>query len=151
MSSPDKDTLKTEVISTLSKVDATIQAIETKVWLNLPHQFLFQNCVRSTQVPCKYPDQRLRNTGTLKVPWPAFEVHRYPAQCLRYTGTLQVPLPVLGVYKCPNQWQGCAGTLTSIRGVQVPWPVSWVRRYPDQYQCVQVPLSYPTIPTLDRL
>jgi len=64
----------------------------------------------------------------------------YPDQCQRYAGTLtsvrgmQVPWPVSEVCKYPDQCQRYAGTLTSVRGMQVPWPVSGVCKYPDQCQ-----------------
>ena len=64
----------------------------------------------------------------------------YPDHCQRYAGTLttvrgmQVPWPVAEVCRYPDQCQRYAGTLPSARGMQVPWPVSEVCMYPDQCQ-----------------
>ena len=44
---------------------------------------------------------------------------------------LQVPWPVAGVCWYPDQYLGFAGTLTSNQGLQVPWQVTGVCRYPD--------------------
>jgi len=60
---------------------------------------------------------------------------------------MQVPWPVTGVCRYPDQWQGYAGTLTSVSGMQVPWPVSGVCRYPagtlTSVRGMQVPCRYP--------
>jgi len=63
------------------------------------------------------------HSRTRQVLWPVSGVCRYPNQV------------VPEVSRYPNQCQGYAGTLTSVRGVQVPYPYS-VRecRYPDRCQ-----------------
>jgi len=67
-------------------------------------------------------------------------VCRCPDRCECCAGTLtgvgdmQIPWPVSGVCRYPDQSQGCAGTLIDVRGVQVRWPVSVVCMYPDRYQ-----------------
>jgi len=51
---------------------------------------------------------------------------RYPNQCQECAGTLTSLRDMQVSCRYPNQCQECAGTLTGIRDMHTPWPVPGV-------------------------